>query len=293
MFLPPLPLLPGCLQESFSAHPELDPVYSVVASAAYHVAAAEVSTVYNTAASLAGSSEAAISQSSQGRLAAALLVAWPVQQLDKAAAALQKLFASIRQHMLRPLLQHQLAGMGGGLLSFADLERDILTSLGVVHTWAATPDGAYCGGRINEQHAAAGQAAFSAALKLADGGPFTSGLLVALSNLLRRTGAVAEAEATLLRAVAAARACGDAMQELNAATALCSVIASRNGWQYSEAAALVQAMQRCLKECKPWLPNPSYGGYREVGSGTLHCGFCNLRTVHVMGRVPFKLSRLV
>lgn len=188
-----------------------------------------------------------------------------MQRLVTAADKLLKLLDIIQQTSLRPLLQQQLGSVSNGKLSLAGLERDLLCLLGVVHTWAATPDGAYCGGRVDEKHAAAGRAVFSAALELSNDDLCTAGMLVALSNLQRRTGADAEAEATLRRAVAAARACGDAMQELNAAAALFSVIASRAGWQYSEGGALVQAMQRCLKECKPWLPNPSYSNYREVG----------------------------
>ena len=134
----------------------------------------------------------------------------------------------------------------------------------MVHTWAATPDGAYYGGRVDQRHTAAGRAAFAAALELSDSEFCRSELLVALSNLLRRTGAVAEAEAALRRSLAAARAAGDAVQEVNAAAALLTTMASRDGWRYAEGAALLDAMRRRLRECKPWLPNLPWSNYKEV-----------------------------
>lgn len=188
----------------------------------------------------------------------------PPVSLEDVAAVLERLLLSIRQE--RPLLQQQLADVGGGLFSLRELEAELVTMLGLLHTWAATPDGAYSGGRIDERHAAAGRAAFAAALELSDSEFHRSAVLATFSNLLRRTGAEAEADAVLQRSLAAARASGDALQELNIATALFSVVVGRDAWSYAEWAALVDAMWRRLSDCKPWLPNTLKSDFKEVSA---------------------------
>jgi len=257
-------VLLAILQEPSGHHPELQPLYTVAATAAHVVLLSGMATAHTQAASLANSSAAPIARSISSRRLSELVEGHTPVSPDEAAGLLRTALDDIRQ--LRAPLQHQLAAMGGGLLTVQQLEHNLLFQLAMVHTWAATPDGAYCGGRIDRQHAAAGRAAFSAALELSHDDFCTSGLLVALSNLLRRTGAEAEAEAALRRAVAAARACGDAMQELNAAATLASAIAAQDSWSYQEMEGLVAAMQRCLKDCKPWSPNPIQSHYREVRS---------------------------
>ena len=250
-------------QDPSEAHPKLQPLYFVAACAAHATVLAGIAMYTSQAASLANSSTPAVAQSLSGRLSSAQLEQSEARvSLADAAGSLEGLLGDIRQQ--RHLLQHQLATLGDGLLTVRQMERELLLWLALVHTWAATPDGAYCGGRVDEQAAAAAQAAYNAALAMSDSDFCTSGLLMPLSNLLRRTGLVAEAEATLRRALSAARAAGDAFRELNAAASLASVIPSRDGWSYREVEGLVQAVHRCLQECKPWLPGPAWTNYREV-----------------------------
>ncbi|KAI7838311.1 hypothetical protein COHA_007880 [Chlorella ohadii] len=256
-------LLFAILQDASVHHRELQPLYTLAATAAYVVLLAVTATTYSQAASLANSTAPLISQSTSSRRLSAGLD-WEEQvSLDDAAGVLERLLQPIRQW--RPQLQEQLAGLGDAPLTIRQMELELLSQLAVVHTWAATPDGAYCGGRINQQHAAAGRAAFSKALELSDGEFYNAGVLAALSNLLRRTGAEAEGQAALRRAVAAARAAGDSFRELNAASALATAIPGQDGWSYREVEGLVVVMQRCLQDCKPWLPSRLWSNHRESG----------------------------
>ncbi len=250
------------LQDPSVPHPELQPLYAVAATAAHAMLLSGMATLRCQVASLANSRAELISHGIHSRQLAEQFEHRAPMSLDDPAGLLEGLVRDIRR--LGPLLQHQLAGVVGGVLNVRQMEREILKWLGIMHTWAATPDGAYCGGRINEQHAAAGRAAFSAALELSAKDCCTAGVLSGLSNLLRRTGAVAEAEAVLRRAVAAARAAGDAFCELNTASTLASVIPIREGWSYREMEGLVASMQRCLQDCKPWIPGAAWSTYREV-----------------------------
>ncbi len=274
-------VLLASLQDPSSHHRELQPLYTVAATSAYAVLLSGMAMLRSQAVSLANSSAKEVSQSVGSRLLSKLQEWREPVGLDSAAAYLESLVSEVRR--LRPLLQQQLAGIGGGQLSVASLEHNLLFQLAMVHTWEATPDGAYCGSRIDKQHAAAGRAAFSAALELSDGDRSTSALLIAQSNLLRRTGAEAEGQAALRRAVAAARACGDALQELNAAATLASAIATQDSWSYQEMEDLVAAMQRCLQDTKPWMPGPAWSTLREVrasgvaNADTLFLFTCRLR----------------
>ena len=225
---------------------------------------ADEAKVYCTSASLANSSEAAVSQSIGGRRAAEGLPSEPPVLLGDLAEAIGSLLSTLEHEKIRTLLQQQLDDFGGGLFSLGELEGLLLLQLGVVHTWAATPGGAYCGGSVDPQHVAAGRAAFEAALALSASDACTAGVLSPFSNLLRRTGARVEAQAVLRRCLAAARAAGDAVLELNAGSALAGEFTRQAGWRYGEVAALVEAMQRCLQECKPWLPNPAWRIFKFV-----------------------------
>lgn len=261
LFLKPSLLLPP-LQDAFKVHPDLQPLYAVAAKAGYAVMLAAHAMADIQAASVTNSSVEVVSQSLTARRLSRGLQQKPLTSLDDAARALESLLDLMRP--LRPLLQEQLAGVGGALLTVQQLERELLVKLAAVHTWAATPDGAYCGGRIDEQHAAAGRAAFSEALELSNGEFCNAGLLAGLSNVLRRIGVEAEGQAALRRAVAAARAAEDSFRELNAAAALAGCVTTQDGWSYLEVEGLVAAMQRCLKDCKPWLLSPIWSNFREV-----------------------------
>lgn len=231
---------------------ELQPLYSVAVMTARSVALAAMTSVKCDRADADGAGSRAVAA------------------LERALDMLEDTLQGVRRH--RATLDAQLASIGGGLITASQLERELLCTLGVLHTWAATPEGAYCGGRVDETHTAAGKAAFSAALELADGGIGASGLLCGLSNLLRRTGAVAEAEAAMRRSATVARAAGDALFELNAAAALSSITHNRAAWQYGEVAALVADMHRCLKQCKPWLLSPVRTIFQEVHPFFIVCG---------------------
>lgn len=182
--------------------------------------------------------------------------------LERGVTAVEGVLSTIRGH--RSLLQQQLAATESSPLNASQLEVGLVALLAGVHTWAATPDGPYSSRRVDKRHAAAARATYSTALELSDSRAHTASMLVALSNLLRRTGQLAEAEATLRRAVAAARAASDPLLEVNAAAALASAIARWEGWSYREVEGLVQAVQRRLQECKPWVPAPMWTSYREV-----------------------------
>ncbi|PRW45100.1 MYND finger [Chlorella sorokiniana] len=250
-------------EEPLGIHPELQPLYFVAASAAYLVHQADVRTTYCSSVAISNSSSAAVARSTSCGRVAGVRQEVASLKLGKLAGIVNSLLHNMKDDSYCGLLQQQLDGMGGGLLTARGLQRMMHETLCLVHTWAATPDGAYCGGQVDQQHVAAGRAAFAAVLELSNSGACAAGTLVAFSNLLRRTGAAAESVAVLRRALAAARAAGDALQELNAAAALAAAISSEDGWRYGEVAALVQAMQRCLQDCKPWLPGPPWRAYEQ------------------------------
>lgn len=241
------------MQDAAGAHPELQPLWSVAAQTAYGIR---------------------LSSLAMGILGANITFPQAVQQraqslLRDAASVLTDARSTMRQH--GAAVRQQLGGVGGSLMTPRQLEREILKQLGVVHTWAATPDGAYRGGRVDEQAAAAGQAALTAALELCDGEADTSDMLSGLSNLLRRIGKVAEADAALRPCVAAARAAGDPLRQLISGWALASIIASKEGWRYAEVAPMVEHLRRCLGECKPWLPRALWTTYKDVRLVVLCC----------------------
>ena len=260
-----------CPQDPLLIHPELQPLYFVAASAAYLAHTADVRAALCSNIAIANSSSAAVACSISGRcVAGASAEAGTVRQqvaalrLDEVAGIVDSLLDNFWQGSYCALLHQHLDSIGGGLLTIRQLERIMHETLGLLHTWAATPDGAYCGGQVDKGHAAAGRAAFSASAALSDSDSHTAGMLVALSNLLQRTGVEAESEAALRRALSAARAAGDAFRELNAVASFAAAICAKDGWRYDEVAALVQAMQRCLQECRPWMPGPSWRAYEQV-----------------------------
>ncbi|PRW44916.1 F-box protein [Chlorella sorokiniana] len=234
-----------------STHPELQPLLGVAAETAFSTVLA------TTAVSSSSSGGATSSSGASGALAA---ISAP-SQLNAAAQAVDSAIERVRHH--RGKLQQQLAGVGGGLLTPQQLEMQLLAMLGVVHMWGATPGGPYSGGRVDERHAEAGCTALCAALDLSDSEACRSGLLSALSNLLRRVGAVDQAEALLRGSVAAAQAAGDDFLELNAASALIAVLTSRDGWRYGDVASLLEASNRGLPGCKPWLIGPAWSNLRD------------------------------
>lgn len=228
------------------AHPELQPLWGVAVRAAYAVRlSSSCFAVLGTKEEFPGFSREQT-------------YAW----LLGAPRVLTAALGSFRREW--PLLQQQLAGVGGSLFTARQLELVLQQVLAVVHTWAATPGGPYRGGPVDAQHVAAGRAAFSAALQLAEGEASTSDVWSGLANLLRRTGARRDADQALRRSWVAAQAAGDPMRQLMAGGALASTLAGEDGWRYDEVASILKAVRACLKDCKPWLPRPLWSESKQV-----------------------------